>query len=84
MTTKPRTTSLRNRFRAAKLAGTGAKLSATTDADDHRYRFRSNEQAADVAVKEVVAWLRAEAGQDGAHGSSPALASAAAYIEETL
>lgn len=65
---------LREKLVAAKLAGTR---------DGDGYRFQSNEQAADKALKEVAAWLRrmayrhrarAEAKrEDGRHVHPPSL-----------
>lgn len=78
---RPHTHSLRRWLVGAKIAGQGPKLTAPVDSDDHAYLFRSNEQAADVATRAVVEWLLAEAGPDGAHGSSPALRAAADRIE---
>lgn len=48
---------LRERLTDAKLAGTNVSVVG----DVWGYRFRSNEGAADIAVKEVAAWLRDEA-----------------------
>lgn len=78
---RPHSPSLQRWFIGAKLAGQGPKLPGPVERDDHAYRFRSNEQAAEVAVASVVEWLRREGGSYGAHGSIPALHAAAAHIE---
>src|SRR4051812_38953758 len=48
---------LRERLRSAKLAGTGKHEFVGGDGD-YSYRFRSNEQAADLATRVVDEWLQ--------------------------
>ena len=57
----PPDANLRERLIAAKLAGTTIPNLITDQSSVHRYRFRSNEQAADIAQREVAAWLRDKA-----------------------
>ena len=52
---------LRERLLAAKLAGTTVPDLVADQVSVHRYRFRSNEQAADLAQHEFAAWLRDKA-----------------------